>query len=518
MVEKKKRKNKVAEEIENIRKTADMKESYLVGLMWSNPTESYATYGSHTKGDDFLHKIWGFYFELGKLLYKQGLQTFDDISVNSMVAEKNLKDMFEEYGGLSTIRDLVNIVKENSMNIEAYYDAMLKNKVIMSLMEVLGDQVIVDKGNYKYKNMNARQIATYWQNKMNNIAVDSVSNFESENLYVDSEDFLDSLEDKSDGFMRFYHSNLLNDACRGMPRGEVTILGGFGNSGKSSFMTDKILMSCLTSDEKTLVVLNEEPAEKLREKLLLSIINHELGTYGTDEQKSVNRWKFTQPDKLDDEDRELIEKAFNRWNELLDGNDEKIKIVFMEQYQIEDLKNIIALHANQGYVNLIIDTHKVPDNYKTASRWEAIVEATKEIYKLSRKESGGFNLRTILTVQLADVHIKDKFLGYDAIGEGKAMKNEASIFMMYRPLFTKEYETLKVHKKVRSNLTGNSKKKYIYKEQKLDPEKTYYVMFMPKNRYGNNTDNGMDCIVYEARFEYNSFVEIGTTRIARSYD
>ena len=187
----------------------------------------------------------------------------------------------------------------------------------------------------------------------------------------------------------------------------------------------------------------------------------------------------------------------------------------MEQYKIDDLRNIIALHANRGYVNLIIDTHKVPDGYTQNARWEAIVEATKEIYKLTRKESGGFNLRTVLTVQLADSHIGDRFLGYDAIGEGKAMKNEASILLMYRPLFTDEYDSIEVIRWIKSDL--DPKKKWIQEVVELDPKKTYYVMFVPKNRYGGNTDSGQDCILYEPNFDFNSFREVGTVKIDRNY-
>lgn len=510
-----KKKNVAQEEIKSIRDLADINESYFIGLMWNTPVESYTTFSARATGQDFLHDIWGFYFDLGNRLYKKGLQKFDEISINATVEELGMRKKFEEYGGVDTVRQLINIVKENEQNIESYYDALLKNKVITSLMEFLGDKVITNNGRYEYRKMNARQISTYWQDKMNGIAVDSVSNYESENLYIEPDAFLENLETQTDGILPFYSSRMLNSICQGIPRGEVTMIGGFGNSGKSSFTTDKVIMACVTSEEKTLIVLNEEGADKLREKLILSLINHEVNEFGAKNQQYLPRWKFNNVAHMDDDDRELIYRTFEKWKELTEGDEAHIKIVFMEQYQIEDLKNIVALHANRGYVNLIIDTHKVPDNYKSASRWEAIVEATKEIYKFSRKESGGFNLRTVLTVQLADNHIKDRFLGYDAIGEGKAMKNEASILMMYRPLFTDEFDKLKVYSYGKSDMAGNGKRVII--PHTLDPEKNYYVMFIPKNRYGMNTDNGQDPIVFEANFDFNSFREIGYTKIARNY-
>lgn len=510
-----KKKTQEQREIESIKRLAKINESYLVGLLWNEPFETYSVYSEKMSTEDFLHPEWGFYFALGKRLYKKGIRKFDDISVNSTVEEIGMRDTFDEYGGYETISQLINIVKENAQNIESYYDALLKNKVITSLLGLIGAKVIINNDKYDYREMNAREISQYWQVQMNKIAIDGVSSFESENLYIQGSQFLENLENKADGILKFANSGLLNSVVQGMPRGEVTMLGGFGNSGKSSFMTDKVLMSCIDDEDKTLVILNEEGADKLREKIFLSLVNHKMNKFGQDKQRSFDRKKLNRVNKLTNEDRQLIYDTFEKLKELMDGDEAHIKIVFMEQYQIEDLKNIIALHANLGYVNLIIDTHKVPDNYKSASRWEAIVEATKEIYKLTRPESGGFNLRTLLTIQLADNHIKDKFLGYDAIGEGKGMKNEASILMMYRPVFDDEYEKLEPYRYVASSL---SKEGYVKETYSLDRDKTYYVMFIPKNRFGQNTDGGQDAILYNARFQYNSFVEIGYVNIPREYN
>lgn len=510
-----KRKKTEQIEIESIKRLAGTNESYLVGLLWNSPFETYSGYSTKISVEDFLHPEWAFYFSLGLRLYKKGIKKFDDISVNATVEELGVRESFDKYGGYSVIVQLMNIVEDNTQNIEYYYDALLKNKVIMALIGLIGGKVLLKTDLYDYRELNAREISQYWQVQMNKIALDGVSSFDSENLYVKGSDFLKNLEKKADGVLRFANSHLLNSVVQGMPRGEVTMIGGFGNSGKSSFMTDKVLMSCIDDVDRTLVILNEEGADKLREKIFLSLVNHKMNKFGEEKRRNFDRKKLNRVSELNDEDRQLIFDTFEKLKELMDGDEAHIKIIFMEQYRIEDLKNIIAFHANLGYVNLIIDTHKVPDNYKSSSRWEAIVEATKEIYKLTRPESGGFNLRTLLTIQLADNHIKDKFLGYDSIGEGKAMKNEASILMMYRPIFDDEYDKLEPYRYVSSPLNKGG---YVKETYELDRDKTYYVMFIPKNRFGANTDGGQDAILYEARFLYNSFVEVGYVSIAREYN
>ncbi len=163
------------DEVEAIRSLADVNESYLVGLMWANPIENYSLYGEKMESKDFLHKQWGFYFGLGKKLYQKGLKVFDDISVNATVMEFGTKDLFDKFGGLETMYELISIVKENDENVDAYFESLLKNKVIMALMEFLGNNVIHTTKTYNYKEMTATQISSYWQDKMNQIAVSSIS-------------------------------------------------------------------------------------------------------------------------------------------------------------------------------------------------------------------------------------------------------------------------------------------------------------------------------------------------------
>src|SRR5699024_3386435 len=128
-----------------------------------------------------------------------------------------------------------------------------------------------------------------------------------------------------------------------------------------------------------------------------------------------------------EKDIDHIHQAFHKMEELMDGDESLIKVIYMEKYTMDDLGKIVKHWANRGYTNLIIDTHKVSDGYSGDSRWSSFVEDTKTIHKWTRKEAGGHNLRTVLTFQLADAHISDRFLGFDAIGEGKGAKNEAGI-------------------------------------------------------------------------------------------
>ena len=114
-----KKKTKAQVEVDSIKRLASTNESYFVGLLWNKPLETYTVYSEKISSDDFLHQEWGFYFELGKRLYKKGIEKFDDISVNVTVEELGIRDTFDEYGGYGTMVQLIDIVEENAQNIES---------------------------------------------------------------------------------------------------------------------------------------------------------------------------------------------------------------------------------------------------------------------------------------------------------------------------------------------------------------------------------------------------------------
>ena len=291
--------------------------------------------------------------------------------------------------------------------------------------------------------------------------------------------------------------------------------------GKTSFIAEKVVMSYIVNKEKALVVLNEESANDFRQKIVISILNHELkGVKGFDRKRMVNG-SFTP------EDEEKIRMAFDKMKELTEGDDAQIKVVFMDQYDIDELENLVRYHANRGYGNLLIDTHKVSDNSKHDQRWVSFVEDAKQIYRFTRKEAGGANIRTVLTFQLADGYIKNRFLTADAMSEGKASKNEASVVLMFRPIFSDEYEggkhELKVHKWVPKTdeekmLNPKDTKPYKKEEKTLEKGKIYYLLFTPKNRFGNNTDNGQEVLVLEPNFNFNTFQEVGWTYVDKDFN
>jgi hypothetical protein len=125
----------------------------------------------------------------------------------------------------------------------------------------------------------------------------------------------------------------------------------------------------------------------------------------------------------------------------------------------------------------------------------------------------------VLTCQLSDSAIKNRFLTFDALSEGKAAKNEMAIVFMFRTVFSDEYKDgkkkLKCFRYKKDERSGEYVKEEFYLE---DMSKTYYLLFTPKNRTGPNTDNGQAVLVLEVDFNFNHFKEIGYTYVPKDYN
>lgn len=868
-------KNEINGKLNKIKVESKINEPYLVAILWNKPEDAYGEYGDILNRDHFINEEWGFFYQLGKDLYKDGVKNFDDITIMKKVKLDGTENLFDKYGGFDVIEDAINIIKErdSDSNIKYYSESVLRNYTIRKLYSLFGAKILVDTDKYKFSEMSRDDLIIYWGDKMNSIALESTTSvYETENLYIDAEEFLLRLKQDGDEMLKFSNSPLLNSITQGMPRGHVTMIGGFGNSGKalscitkiptpngwttmgevkvgdeifgqdgkptkvlwkspiytdhdvykmtfsdkeviyadanhqwnvktdhsvsmwrknkkivdgdknildggyyttttediakdavrrrndnkgnvykysvplneaiecnekelpispyllgfwlgdgkkntslltvfdddvkevteflknngfdydisndgvkkckwvkveekgakvgtlrkkmkelgifnnkhipeiymrssieqrmellqglmdsdgtvdskmgcaewsqkdevltdqfcellaslgfrysknkrktkcqtgefesfrvhfftskaksafklkryidclpevnsqrqerksivsvelvesipvqclavdnedslflvgehmtvthnSSITADKVTMACIENGENMLVLLNEEDAQAYRQKILLSILHRD--------KLYIDRKKLVRGD-LSEEDRAKVKRGFEKLNEYLNGDEAQIKIIFMEKYVMKDLEKIIRFWANRGYTNLLIDTHKVSDDSTHNARWETFVEDMKTIYRLTRKNAGGCNLRTVVTFQLADSAIRNRFLDFEAIGEGKASKNEASTVLMFRACWADEYEGGKyeieyytLDKREDGKYRKNMGKK-LPKYDKNGNKNIYYLLFTPKNRSGSTNATGQEVLILQARFHANSFQEIGWTTI-----
>lgn len=503
------------ENIEKIKAKAEIEEGYLVSTLFENPNH-YATFTKDDlHGEMFLHDAWRFFFEFGRDMFNDGIQTFDDVIILKKVKEYGIESKFKEYGGYDPINQIIRKVGVSTDNFDDYKRGIRWNHIIKQLKMMFGEKVFVKDGKYDPYKMRAEQLTLYWKDRMNQIHMAASENiFDTSPLLLDAEKYIEEIEKQSEGVMPFFNAKLTNKAVGGWVRGNVFMNGGYGNTGKSSMATEDVVMACIKSQEKLVILANEEDRKAWQDKLSMTIKTHYLEEISFDRKKLVRSG-------LTEKDKDAIRKIIQKTNELLNGDDKLIQIVFLKNYIIDDVETMIQHYVARGCFNYLIDTHKAGDAKTGESRHTQFVDDTKRYYKLARPDAGGYNLRIYLNFQLAEHTKGRRYLDNDCIGEGKAAKDEAAVVTMFRNAFDDEKKGGKYELECWRWLPPKDDEfndKPFKSEFKLKEGKQYILKFITKNRFGATNDGGQEVIVIDPYFNGNTFKEIGYTYIAKTSD
>lgn len=517
--------------IKHLNEESYNKESLLVGMLWSKP-ELYDSYTEEKLNKKVMGNAnWAFYLGLGRHLHKKGLSVLDDISVHEIVSELKIEDKFEKYGGYEVVEELVEEVEGKEANFEGYYDEVKKYALLREYYKLFGNKVVEITDKYNYKEMTRNEISMYWNDKINKIDTDyNDTQIVAYNLLDDLENFIESLDINPDVGMPFYEGSKLTEIINGWAYGTLSILGAFSGNGKSSFIIEKVLMSCIVEQEKLLIIANEMDIAQYRKLLLITVMGTEMYNKFKDYfknpkfmRKSINKGNFTA------EEKEKLKMAVEWINETK-GNNSLIKLVPMEEYTMDNVEKVVRKYAMRGYKRVIVDTAKPSDGGKK-ERWQQFVEDFDRLYKLARKDGGGLGLAMIATVQQADTHVGRYWLNEQSIADGKKIKNVADLVWHLRPVFPQEYEGGDKELEVLSwrpfgddlfnqdDFDNENEKvvdfgdhKMIKRKMKLKQGQIYYLLFTSKNRRGQTNLTGLDVLVLKVDFSSNRWVEVGWTK------
>lgn len=478
-------------------------EGYLTGLFWRNPDNYNFFSEEKINYKSFMNTVYGYYFTLGRKLSEKGIKVFDDISVSQIVNETNTSKNYELYGGFETINELSSEVRDKEDNLDAYYSEIKKYNLLSKLIEFFGERVITDEGKYNYKKMNKEQLHTYWNDKISQLGLDGDNKYDEHYLLEGMDEAIAEWDEHPAVGLPFYESKRMTKITTGWDYGQVYMFGGFGGSGKTSFTVNKVIMSCIQNKEKLLVIANEQSISEFKKMIIITAMG--VGTKEYMDRQKFNEGGFTP------EEKEKLQKAKKWLHDLCEGDEKLITFVFMENYIMNDVKKLIKHYAARGIRRLIIDTGKPSEGDASIARWERFVEDMKEIYKLARQNGGGLNLAVWVNVQLADTALKMRFLNEYALGDGKKIKNEASVLILGRFMWDDEYEGGKHELLI--NQWDEFSGGYIDKPMKREKNIQYYLLFYSKNRRGMDNKTGQKVLVLKPYFGINTWYEIGFTTV-----
>lgn len=509
-------------------------EAFLTALFWKYP--EFYLYHPEDKlnGNMFGNNVWSFFFQLGRIAHNKQLQDFDEISISQIVAEYGIQDKFKKYGEFDFIQENIEYVGDKKENLEKYYEDVKKYFLLRELRNIFGDKVAERTDKYNYKKMNRFEIQIYWQDKVNQVAINNDAPITEFDLFDPDEmrEMVNELDEESDFGMPLYNSKKVTEIMQGWGDNTLTILSGFSGNGKSSYSVHSLVLGCLVNKEKLLIIANEMGVKAYRKLALITAMGSKdlyekaSGLKGFD-RKNINKGDFTE------EEKKRLHLAIDWFEENLDGENSLIKFVPLEEHTIDNLEMVMRHYAHRGYRKIIWDTAKPTDGRGNTPRWQGFTEDFERISQLIEGDTG-LDVSVFATVQAADEAIRMKYLDERCLGDSKKIKNVADTVLHMRPVRTDELKggknSIEVYeffpKSISKERIAYLKKEGWYKDpefdstnqpywkfkRKLDKDHNYYLFFTSKNRRNESNLTGLDVLVVRVNFNSNRWDEIGWTK------
>lgn len=465
-------------------------EANIVSIFYKKPE---LMYDYQLKLEDFSENTWRVYWQIAyDIIVKEKKSVLDDITVGLYLEKHSkLKQKYDEYGGYDTIDKATEYIKTS--NISGYVNELKKWETVIRM--IASGFPVTDRIK-EFVDMSLDEIYKEYDALLNHIFINAEEDVMSYSL---SDGIYDLIEQLNEGIavgLPYDNMPTLTKETGGQLPGNITLVGGLSNMGKTTLTRTMLIPSAVKYGERLVILVNEEGKAKWQRELIVWVANN---IYKTDLQKFVVR-----DGKFSDEVKELLYKCADWIAEKSENN--MLTIIPFARYETQKAIRVIKKYASLGVKYFILDTYKADAGSRSDRMWLDMQQNMVDIYDTVKAE-GGKNVHITITFQLAKSSARQRFYSQDNIGIAKSIIDPASTCLMLRDVFEDEYtgekNALKVYR-----LDGKNNKSKI--PVKLDHDKHYQLIFIVKNREG--AANSIQ-IVCEHDMSRNLLKEVGFTSV-----
>ncbi len=483
-----------AELIKAVTKVKEFKlsaEANIVAIFYKNPDLLF-TY-DNLKLEDFTNNEWRVYYTIANdIIVKEKKQSLDEITIGLYLEKHDkLKAKYESYGGFDTIDKAKEYVKEENMT--GYIDELYKWNVVLQLLKMKFP--VYDRLS-EFADMDVEEIYAYYESRLNHIFVNVEGEVKSYNIADDIDNLIEELDKGLAVGLPYHNLPLITKETGGMLCGNITLIGGLSNVGKTTFARNSILPSIIENNERIVIMLNEDGLKKWQREFIVYVANN---IFKTDLQKYVVR-----DGKYSLEVKELLYKCSD-W--IKKQRDNKIiTIIPFKRWATSKAIKIMKKYCALGVFHFLIDTFKNDAGNVSDNSWMTMMQSMVDLYDIVKPDVK--NLHLTCTFQLEKGRTaRQRFYTQDNVGLAKNIIDPTSTCIMIRNLFEDEYPSGKNELKVYRLEGKNGKTKLPVT---LSRDKTYQIAFIVKNREGSaNTFQ----VVLEHDMSRNILKEVGITHI-----
>lgn len=465
-------------------------EANIVSIFYKKPE---LMYDYQLKLEDFSENTWRVYWQIAyDIIVKEKKSVLDDITVGLYLEKHSkLKQKYDEYGGYDTIDKATEYIKTS--NISGYVNELKKWETVIRM--IASGFPVTDRIK-EFVDMSLDEIYKEYDALLNHIFINAEEDVMSYSL---SDGIYDLIEQLNEGIavgLPYDNMPTLTKETGGQLPGNITLVGGLSNMGKTTLTRTMLIPSAVKYGERLVILVNEEGKAKWQRELIVWVANN---IYKTDLQKFVVR-----DGKFSDEVKELLYKCADWIAEKSENN--MLTIIPFARYETQKAIRVIKKYASLGVKYFILDTYKADAGSRSDRMWLDMQQNMVDIYDTVKAE-GGKNVHITITFQLAKSSARQRFYSQDNIGMAKSIIDPASTCLMLRDVFDDEYtgekNALKVYR-----LDGKNNKSKI--PVKLVHDKHYQLIFIVKNREG--AANSIQ-IVCEHDMSRNLLKEVGFTSV-----
>lgn len=491
------------EELNNTLKTIisykTQTEANIVSTFWKCPDLIFDY--DEISTSDFDNNKWRVFYEiLYQLVVSEDKKNIDDVTVGFYL-EKHLalKQVYQEEGGYAEIQKTMEYIQTE--NLESYIADFNKWKKVKQLA-ILGYPVNNRLSEFCDKSIEA--IYDEFEVTLNSIFGGSDFGVKSYDISDNIDNLIEKMNQEEGKGLPYKDLKMLTVETAGMLLGDITLIGGVSNSGKSTFLRLAVLPSILEKKEKIVIFLNEEGIEKWQKELLIWVANR---IYAQDVQK----WQVRNG-KYDDEFKAILLKSAE-WIKQSKEN-KSITLVPLQRYKTLTVAKMIKKYCAMGIKYFAIDTFKMDnaDSYVVGDNTRLqMVQNMTNLYNIIKESNK--NVHLICTVQLSKGSSKMRFLTLDSIGESKNIVDNCANAFFIRNIFPDEYPGRKHALQVRQKTGKEGTSEKIIN---LSEDKKYQILFIAKSRE-SAAGVGAKQLVLEVDFSRNLLKEVGYTQVEMDF-
>lgn len=486
-------------------------ELLLVGAIWKDPA-LYLEYGGYIRPPyDFSDPVTRFFYDTFEIYYKNFSEMVDATKVNTFMSQSDSRlKSYAEYGGWKTLEQIIRTADPD--DTEKYFNSVKKYSLLREYQKY-GFPVDKIMSSKNFENLTATQIYQLVRAKADQIHTVISCSSDMENLLGGDLNLTDKYLEKPEMGKpfpwEFYDTYFL-----GIRPKTVLLEGALSNEGKTRKVFYFALCAAIEG-ERVLFLANEMDKDSMLKCMLTTAINNECfrklhGVYIDKPEREIALGLYR-----NDKGNFIIKKSG-------ETPEEYIARVYEESEEYRQVKKVEAwLHSLGGEKLFFVDCSRdYSDKALEAHirKAKAIHDVTVVVYDLLKC----MNIESWDVLKLTATRIKE-------------LANELSI-MVYETFQLRDEAKYTPIPEMNSNLIGASKgikhtademvltkkideeeySKYAYlaidddwgdelNEHDLQPDKTYYVSVIDKNRVGATHKFG----IFEVDLNLNRWIYLG---------